>query len=245
MTGKTDAAIKSSPTQAELVRLGLESDIFSGRLAPGATLNESRIAEAYAVSRTPVREAISALVRAGLVTKQAQKRAVVTPLDVELLLELFEALAEIEGIAARLATERMTPAQKQALVELHDLAQAASSDEAHIYAEFGRQFHQLVVAGCKNKVLIDAAEVLAGRVNPFRRFQVLAPERIRTNQNDHERVLNAILRGDAQQAGDAMRKHTTDQGDMLVRYIALHKVSYADVAPQRRENPVQTISESG
>ncbi|MEO1082557.1 MAG: GntR family transcriptional regulator [Pseudomonadota bacterium] len=244
MAKKNGVTIKSSPTQAELVRLGLESDIFSGRLAPGVTLNESRIAEAYAVSRTPVREAISALVRAGLVTKQAQKRAVVTPLDVELLLELFEALAEIEAIAARLATDRMTQAQKQALVDLHNRAQAASTEEAHVYAELGRQFHQLVVAGCKNKALIDAAEALAGRVNPFRRFQVLAPERIRTNQDDHERVLNAILRGDARRAGDAMRQHTTDQGDMLVRYIALHKVSYADVAPPRPETPVQAIGES-
>ena len=169
----------------------------------------------------------------------------VTPLDVELLLELFEALAEIEGIAARLATERMTQAQKEALLDLHARAQAASSGEAHVYAELGRQFHQWVVAGCKNKALIDAAEALAGRVNPFRRFQVLAPDRIRTNQSDHERVLNAILRGDAQLAGEAMRQHTTNQGDMLVRYIALHKVSYADVAPPHEGDRVPIASESG
>jgi len=223
---------RPSPTQAELVRLGLEQDIFSGRLAPGATLNESRIAEAYEVSRTPVREAISALVRGGLVTKQAQRRAVVTPLDVEVLLELFEALAELEGVAARLAAERMSPAEKEALLDLHRRAQAVIDGEPHVYADLGRQFHQEILSGCRNNALIEATAALASRVNPFRRFQVLAPDRIRTNQADHERIVRAIMDGDTERAGAALREHTSNQGDVLVRFIALHKVSYSDVASQ-------------
>ncbi|KGE03917.1 Transcriptional regulator, GntR family [Pseudohaliea rubra DSM 19751] len=216
------------------MRLGLERDIFSGRLAPGATLNESHIAEAYEVSRTPVREAISALVRAGLITKQAQRRAVVTPLNVEKLLELFEALAELEGIAARLAAERMSRPEKEALLDLHRRAQAVVDGEPNTYSDLGREFHRDILKGCKNSALIQATAALATRVNPFRRFQVLAPDRIRTNQSDHERIVRAIVDGDGTRAGAALRQHTSDQGDMLVRFIALHKVSYSDTSTQGR-----------
>lgn len=220
----------TSPTQAEVVRLGLERDIFSGELPPGETLNESRIAEAYSVSRTPVREAISALVRSGLVTKQAQRRAVVTQLDVEKLLELFEALAELEGVAARLATVRMMSSEKEQLLALHNRAEASTSAEPNVYADLGRQFHQFLVAGCRNSTLIEATEALAVRVNSFRRFQILAPERIRSNQSDHDRIIRAVLEGDATQAGNFLRQHTSDQGDALIRFIALHKVPYSEVA---------------
>lgn len=230
MTGNT------SPTQAEIVRLGLERDIFSGRLSPGEPLNEAHIAEAYEMSRTPVREAISSLVRAGLITKQAQRRAVVTRLDVEKLLELFEALAELEGVAARLATARMSTDEKDALLTLHRRAEDQIDGEPNHYADLGRQFHQCLVTACRNQTLIDCTESLATRVNPFRRFQLLARDRIRSNQRDHDCIIKAVLDGDDERAGILLRQHTVDQGDVLVRYIALHKVSYSDVAKHYRSS---------
>ena len=79
------------PTQADTVRLAIERDIFGGQLAPGDALEEGRLATRFGVSRTPVREAITQLAQAGLITKQAHKRAVVAQLDPATLLELFEA----------------------------------------------------------------------------------------------------------------------------------------------------------
>ena len=56
------------PTQAGTVRLAIERDIFNGLLAPGDALEEGRLASRFGVSRTPVREAITQLAQAGLVT---------------------------------------------------------------------------------------------------------------------------------------------------------------------------------
>ena len=64
------------PTQAGNVRLAIEREIFNGLLAPGDALEEGRLAGRFGVSRTPVREAITQLAQAGLVTKRAHKRAV-------------------------------------------------------------------------------------------------------------------------------------------------------------------------
>jgi len=66
----------SNLTQAEIVRIGLETDILSGRVQPGSVIDETETSRRYGVSRTPVREAILLLVQAGLIQKEARRRAV-------------------------------------------------------------------------------------------------------------------------------------------------------------------------
>jgi len=229
----TDVALmrKPGPTQAEMVRLGLERDIFSGKLTPGMALEEARIARDYAVSRTPVREAIANLVQCGLVEKVAHKRAVVSAMDAAKLLELFEALAELEALATRLACARMSAADIAELTIVHEEAAAllASKGDDNAYASLGERFHQLLLEGCRNEVLIESTAILANRVYPYRRYQVLAPGRLQRNQDDHDLIVAALMTGDENSAAQAMRQHTMEQGDVLVRFIALHKVTYSEL----------------
>jgi len=230
-TGGDAVSRKVVPTQAEMVRLGLERDIFSGKLSPGMALEETRIAGDYAVSRTPVREAIANLVQSGLVEKVAHKRAVVSALDTAKLLELFEALAELESLAVRLACVRMSASDKDTLRTVHEEAAAllASDGDDNAYALLGERFHQLLVEGCRNRVLIESTGTLANRVYPYRRYQVLAPGRLQRNQDDHDLIVDALMTGDENRAAEAMREHTMEQGDALVRFIALHKVTYSEL----------------
>ena len=214
-----------------MVRLGLERDIFSGKLSPGTALEETRIAGDYAVSRTPVREAIANLVQSGLVEKVAHKRAVVSAMDTAKLLELFEALAELESLAVRLACARMSGSDKATLLAVHEEAAAllVSDGDDSAYASLGERFHQLLLEGCRNQVLIESTSTLANRVYPYRRYQVLAPGRLQRNQDDHDLIVDALMAGDESRAADAMRGHTMEQGDALVRFIALHKVTYSEL----------------
>lgn len=232
--GKSACFPPATTTQAEVVRLRLESDIFSGILLPGTALEEGRLASEYGVSRTPVREAIANLAQGGLVTKNAHRRAMVSELDSSEMLEMFEALSELEGLAARLATERMSPGEKQALVSVHEAAGAllCNNGNPNIYAEMGERFHQSILKGCRNCVLIDTTSSLAVRVLPYRRYQVVAPGRLELNQSDHNVILAAITAGDGEAAGAAMRSHTAAQGDALMRFIALNKTPYADLRPR-------------
>ncbi|MCH1580864.1 MAG: GntR family transcriptional regulator [Luminiphilus sp.] len=221
------------PTQADAVRLAIESDIFNGRLAPGAALEEGRLASRFGVSRTPVREAITQLVQAGIVSKSAHKRAVVAELEPGTLLELFEALSELEGAAAFLSTSRMAPGEKTELMAIHEAAaeNLRHQGDPNEYAELGSAFHQTIVRGCHNKVLIDTAEWLALRVLPYRRFQVVAAGRLEINQSDHDDIISAIFAGDAKAARERIQRHTLEQGDALMRFIALNKTSHEDFHP--------------
>ena len=224
-------AESKSETQAEKVRAGLENEILTGALVPGTILEEGRIADRYNVSRTPVREAINHLVYAGLVEKPARRRAVVCGMDTAKLLELFEVLAELEGLSASFAAERMSAAEKRRLKEVHSNAMQAlaKEDGGEEYVNLGRQFHELIVEGCRNRELIAITERLANRLFPYRRYQAMAPGRLKDNQSEHDAIVAAILDSDPAAAREAMRSHATKQGDLLVRYIALHKVTHSDL----------------
>ena len=207
-------------TQAETVRIGLETEILRGQLAPGAFLDEAGIAERFEVSRTPVREALVHLAQAGLVKKEPRRCAVVARIDLGECRAMFEAIGELEGLSARLAAERMTRQEKRELSELHerafDILENGSEDD---YAEIGRAFHYAVLTGAKNSSLLQITDTLATRLIPYRRFQIRAPGQLKKNQEDHELIVKAIHSSDRELAFSLMRAHSADQDATLVRMI--------------------------
>jgi len=209
-------------THSETVRIGVENDIFTGRLGPGAAVDEETLSRRFAVSRTPVREAIFQLVHAGLLEKQSRQGATVAKLELRKLVHMFETISELEGLGARLAARRMTTAERRALEENHAAAEAAmAADDEDEYAALGRRFHALIMAGSHNDVLIEMTARLATQVIPYRRFQLRRTGRVSDNQSDHDVVVRAIVEGRADEAYELMKRHGAVQGDVLADYISL------------------------
>lgn len=208
-------------TQCEIVRSALEKEIFSGALAPASPLDEDAIAKRFLVSRTPVREALLQLIEAGLVEKPSRQRAVVAPLDVRRLIQMFETLSELEAICARLATRRITAQEIDGLRSIHALSDAAL--RAGDSDEFGRQgirFHVAVWRATHNDVLFETTRNLAIRLNPYRMFQLRSKGREEANHEDHKQLLQLISEGRADEVYALMRGHVTVQGDVLAEYIS-------------------------
>lgn len=216
---KTPGAKKR--TQCEIVRSALEQDIFGGQLPPGAPLDEEDIARRFSVSRTPVREAMLQLIEAGLVEKPSRQRAVVAPLDVRRLIQMFETLSELEAVCARFAARRITPQEKETLTAIQRASEAAL--QAGNEEEFGRQgirFHVAVWRATHNDVLFETTRNIAIRLNPYRMFQLRAKGRPEENNEDHKAMLVLILTGKADEAYALMRGHVKVQGDVLAEYIS-------------------------
>lgn len=213
---------KAKITHSESVRIALERDIFAGRLPPGSPIDEDAISERFSVSRTPVREAMLQLIESGLVEKDSRRKATVAKLDVRRLLQLFEALSEVEGLCARLSTRRMNKSEKDELVQNHEVAakslDAQNEDE---YFRLGRRFHGIIIRGTHNDVLIEMTNKLVLPLVPYRRFQLGRNGRQALNQSDHQAILDAILSGRADDACDLMRRHNTVQGDVLAEYVSM------------------------
>lgn len=209
-------------THSEVVRIGVENDIFTGRLQPGASVDEETLRQRFSVSRTPVREAILQLVHSGLLEKKSRHGATVAKLELRKLVHMFETISELEGLGARLAARRMSAAERAALVETHRLSEEAGArGDEDTYAALGRQFHAQIMAGSHNDVLIDITARLAVQLVPYRRFQLRRAGRVDDNQRDHDSILAAIRDGDAEGAYEAMKRHGSVQGDVLADYISL------------------------
>jgi DNA-binding GntR family transcriptional regulator len=127
---------KSSVVEAFISQL--RRAIEEGAYPPGARLNQEELAAAAGLSRTPVRLALLAMAREGLLAESTQGYRVVR-LDVEEALDMFEIQAALEGVIARIAAKRATPAALKRLMKAAESAPvftAAANDP--------RDFHNLI-----------------------------------------------------------------------------------------------------
>jgi DNA-binding GntR family transcriptional regulator len=197
-------------TLAEELRLQLADEIIAGRLEPGAALDETNLARRFRVSRTPVREAIRQLAASGLVEARAHRGALVARPGPERLLGMFEAMAELEGLCAGLSAERMTGAERRVLEETHErLRSLIHVGDPQRFHEVNEAFHGAIYVGAHNGYLAEMTLTTRARVQPFRRAQFRNLGRLAKSHDEHDRVVNAIMRGDHRGAANAMRAHIT------------------------------------
>ncbi len=182
--------------------------ILRGELAPGSKLDEQTLAARFNVSRTPVREALRQLLATGLVESIPRRGAVVTTFGPERLSQLYEAIGELETLCARLAAQRMTAIERKELeLALEPLRLAAAAGDRDDYLERSDRLHDVIHRGCHNPFLTELVRAYRMRSLPFRNLQPYTRERVRGSSAEHERIVAAILRQDADDASRVMREH--------------------------------------
>ena len=197
-----------SPTKARQIQQAIADDIVHGRLAPGAALDETAIAAAFGVSRTPIREAIRQLEAIGLVEARARRGAAVADLGERRLDEMFEVMAELEALAARWSATVMTAAERRRLLMLQEEgARLVSAGNREAYVDFNGRFHEAIYRGAHNDFLAELALNVRTRLAPYRRAQFETLGRLAKSHKEHDAVVTAIQRGDAEGAASAMRAH--------------------------------------
>jgi DNA-binding GntR family transcriptional regulator len=150
-----------------------------------------------------------------------RRGAVVAELGPQELLERFEVMSELEAVCARLAARRMTPAEQQAMLDAHgackDAVDANDPDDYYIKNE---AFHQAVYAGSHNQFLIEQARSLYRRLRPYRRLQLRVRNRVSNSYAEHEALVQAIVKGDGEQAAELAREHVMIQGQRFSDLMA-------------------------
>src|SRR5687767_1337139 len=122
----------------------IEALILEGELAPGMRLDEQVLAQRFAVSRTPVREALRHLASTGLIELRPNRGAFVKTVTPDELEEMFVAMAELEATCARLAAMSMTPIERRGLQRLHErMAEMAGQGQVEDFVAANESFHTL------------------------------------------------------------------------------------------------------
>lgn len=195
-------------TSAEEIRRGLAERIISGALPPGTPLDETLIAAEFAVSRTPVREALRLLAASGLVDQKPHAKALVAKPSAIDLAGMFEVMGYLEALCAGLSAEAMSGPERRALDKLHaDMAEIVRSGDARGYTEANEAFHSAIYAGAQNAYLAEITRATRQRVQPFRQAQFASLGRLAKSHAEHDLIVEAILRGDRGEAESVMRSH--------------------------------------
>lgn len=204
--------------------------IVSGRLAPGTRITEADVVERFGISRTPVRSALHRLQQEGYIraTKVGRRaRLVVSPLTQEDLDELFGLVGEIEGFAARRAAALPARSRRALVMRLRELngelraTAESASPEPDRFFDLDAAFHGAYVrvgGGPRVLALHDGIEPQAER---YARIYVSAlTDRIADSVSEHDRIVQAIEAGRADEAQRAVQVNWRNAAERLSGVIA-------------------------
>lgn len=190
---------------ASALAASLRELIASGELADGARLVERDLADRFAVSRIPMREAIQQLEREGLVAIYRNRGAVVRMLTAEDVEEIYGLRVLLEGDAIYRAVKSLD-AETLARAELvHRLLGDADAPDKQ--GELNREFHELLYAPCGNERQLKAIRELRGQVERYERLHHTLLVDTQAFQHEHAGILEACRAGNARVARSATAAH--------------------------------------
>lgn len=208
-------------TRAEDLRDMLERMIVSGEMSPGDRLDETELAKRFDVSRTPIREAIKALIGTGLVEVKGRQGATVATLSIPMLIEMFDLMSALEGLCAHLAARRATRDEKAAMRDVHArLIAAYEANDPDAFYRINGEFHDLLYASAHTHFLAGQTIALRLRLAPYRRKVTYQPGRMRDTLKEHEAIIEAIEQGEPERALACASEHVRLLGDHLSDFIA-------------------------
>jgi len=202
----------------EIVQSQLLHDILSGSFSPGQKLNETHLAQAYGVSRGPVREALRALEGQGLVRFVANRGAVVTRLSRTDVHEIYQIRIELEGLAARLGAARISDKQVARMRQLVRQMDASTADHARWLA-LNNELHMTLYAASENARLCALITDQMRTLQPYMAYFLEIPGRLLDTHSDHRLLLDSVARRDADQSELVTEDHLSRAAAILVSAI--------------------------
>ncbi len=191
--------------------------IRNGALKPGARLRAEEIATEIGMSRMPVREAFRRLDTEGYVTIRPNRGAVVTDHTFEEIQELFEIRSVLEGLAARLAAERIGPAEIEEMGELLRRMRLGQKN-ADDWMSRHWAFHEYICGLSGRKRLVREIERLHGALEPYLRLWFFHANRPVIAIKDHQNLLKVISSRNPDKAEAAMREHVLVTAPQIIRF---------------------------
>ncbi len=192
----------------DLVVTRLRDMIIDGSLVPGGRINESRLCEQLGVSRTPLREAIKTLAGEGLVDLLPGRGTVVRKFTPEDAKGMLEVLAEMEGLAGRLACERASDDVIGGIVAVHnEMMDLYRTGDRMAYYKLNQQIHSMIAAASGNTTLAELHGNLQGRMKRIRFIGNAEPEKWRGAVAEHEQMIDALSQRDGAALEKILRLH--------------------------------------
>ncbi len=194
----------------------LRQAIITGRLQPNERLIESDLAQSMGVGRTVIRTALARLEHEGLVEHERHRGARVRLVEEGEAVEILEARAVLEGLAARRAAQR---AGRQDATELKAIVKAMTrlrkAGDLLGVSEENATLHRRVIEMSGHSTAARLIATLNSQMVRFQYRTILLPGRSERSLAEHTAIVEAIAAGDPDRAETAMRAHLSHVADAL------------------------------
>ena len=187
---------------AELLR----QRIFDRELVPGSWIDELKLAEAYGISRTPLREALKVLATEGLVTMKVRRGAYVTEVNEKDLTDVYHLLSLLESDAAGVVAAHATADELKDLQALHNALEKAADNRDRFF-ELNEKFHMRLLEVANNRWRDQMVADLRKVMKLNRHNSLLKSGRIEESLAEHRAIMQALALRDAPAAAQRMREH--------------------------------------
>jgi DNA-binding GntR family transcriptional regulator len=186
----------------------IRSQILSGRLSSGERIDQDAIAETLGVSRLPVREALIALDREGLVVTVPRKGSYVQQLDRDDIIDHYQLFGQVAGLAAARACARMSDDEVAELENLHLSMQAAKNVAEQ--ERLNRELHRLINTRSGSQRITSMVKLLSSSLPmPYADFPTAW---LGEADRQHQEIIDAFRRRDTLAAQRAMEQHIVASG---------------------------------
>jgi DNA-binding GntR family transcriptional regulator len=199
VASKTVGAIadRRSNSLTLIVQREVERMIVSGDLAAGERINEQHLATRLGVSRGPVREALRALERTGLVQSVANHGTFVRKVAIEEACEMYEMRGVVFGFACARLADRAHDGQKRALEALvAEMDAAIAAANASEYYRLNLRFHDVIMEYAAHRRADQMYQDLVREGHLFRQRSLLPVASMRDSNAEHAAIVAAIAAGD-------------------------------------------------
>jgi DNA-binding GntR family transcriptional regulator len=199
----------------------LRALINQGDLVPGSRVPERALCQKFAVSRTPLREALKVLASEGLVQLLPNRGARVASLDDAQLGHLFEVIGMLEAEGGRLAAARIGAAAMAEIKGMHYQMHAHFlRQELPEYFVLNQAIHEAILSAADNPVLMSMYIGLSGRITRARYMaNRMHPDRWQQAMDEHEGILAALCDRDGEHLAGLLVRHLANKRDIILEAV--------------------------
>ena len=197
----------SDPLDQQIYRYVTEK-ISGGTLSGGDRVVEADLQKVFKVSRTPIREALRILTSRGLLETIPGKGASVRRVMVEDIREIYPILGNLEGLAAKMATDQITPETLSEMQScLERMENLNESDEKRTYIELHYRFHELYIQSCQNQHLTQIIMDLRRQIYQYRLSHLYIPMAHSYSMTIHQKILQLLRERKRKEVEELVKEH--------------------------------------
>lgn len=214
-----------SPLRDKIVSL-IRDSILKGKLKPGERLMEVDVANSLGISRTPLREAFLQLESEGFVKVIPRKGAIVAETSPEDAEETYQIKGALEGLAAKLAAEKISKDKIDELVKLNERMRKISQSKQKDYSNFlelNSTFHKIINESSGNHKLVKMIKNLRHQTFRYNFIFLSLISHLKESVVEHDKIIDALKKRNSELAKKLVEQHNANAKVLLVKFIKNQK----------------------